>query len=867
MLIKSQVHTIFMLVGPTECGKSTFAKEVLIPQLKHHDKSRNFIANVQYLSSDELRQDVLGYDYDKYDQVMMESSAQAFDLLFAKLKAVTSFPVNAEYVVVDTTGLSDEFRNQVLEVAKTNNYHVDVVLFDYKSLKEYYSSERSKKIISQHVNRIRRDVLPNLKRSAFTRVHKVKEKNFFDFTTNQANSDYVVEIENLGSYKDSILPSKYKYLIVGDIHECLDSFVDLLQTNGFSVENGKITSAPKNIDGRIILIGDWIDKSKGNYTKDIISFIHRNIEWFYLVKGNHENFVAKYLNGQIEDSQVNPSLIKDYFDSIEVLEKDEKLKDIFLSLVDISRECYRYIGHNQSSFYVTHAPTRNKFLGKMDANSLRNQRRFATVHGEDLEKQLAFLEEEAVGNHPYHIFGHVATKEVFRIKNKIGIDTGIVYGNKLTSVVIDSNRPFFKTIMAKEPMNDSSLPVIFKREHSFVKVDELDDFDRKRLNYVLRNKINFISGTMSPSDKDVETNDLESLKQGLEYFKQNGVEEVILQPKYMGSRCNIYLSQNLEECFASSRNGFKIEHIDLTEVFCSLQSKFGSYMKNNQLKTLVLDGELLPWMALGKGLIEKQFDVVEKALDSEITFLKQFGFEKSFEELVGRFNETDYKHDQVKSSKKDLSDKYGHATYNTFKCLMETLPTYVSLLEHEKAFDVFKEQLAIYGQEAEMEFKPFAILKMMKENGSEIVFNGKTSEMFKLISSDEFITLNLHDENVYETALAYFNELTTERKMEGVVIKPEILKEQVAPYMKVRNPKYLTIVYGYDYRFPHKYTKLMKQKSIRNKLKTSINEFKLGNQMLEVKIEDIQPTNNHYKQVVANMLFEANKEKAIDPRL
>lgn len=33
MKITTQVHTIFLLIGPTESGKTTFTKEVLLPQL------------------------------------------------------------------------------------------------------------------------------------------------------------------------------------------------------------------------------------------------------------------------------------------------------------------------------------------------------------------------------------------------------------------------------------------------------------------------------------------------------------------------------------------------------------------------------------------------------------------------------------------------------------------------------------------------------------------------------------------------------------------------------------------------------------------------------------------------------------------
>ena len=148
MNIKTQLHTIFLLVGPTECGKSTFAKNILIPQLEYSLPEKNFYANVQYLSSDAIRQEILGYNYDKYDEIMMESSGQAFRLLEEKLKMVTSYPVNAEFIVVDTTGLSLEFRNNVIETAKKNHYNIEVIVFDYKNRDEYYKSERSKKVIT-----------------------------------------------------------------------------------------------------------------------------------------------------------------------------------------------------------------------------------------------------------------------------------------------------------------------------------------------------------------------------------------------------------------------------------------------------------------------------------------------------------------------------------------------------------------------------------------------------------------------------------------------------------------------------------------------------------------------------------------------
>ncbi|MOA43840.1 hypothetical protein D3C78_1660390 [compost metagenome] len=103
--------------------------------------------------------------------------------------------------------------------------------------------------------------------------------------------------------------------------------------------------------------------------------------------------------------------------------------------------------------------------------------------------------------------------------------------------------------------------------------------------------------------------------------------------------------------------------------------------------------------------------------------------------------------------------------------------------------------------------------------------------------------------------------------MEGVVIKPEVSVPYAVPYMKVRNTEYLSIIYGYDYRFPHKYKKLLKQKNINMKLRTSLNESRMGKELLSIPFAEIAPDNASYKEVAANLLFEVAREKEIDPRL
>ncbi|WP_337101062.1 metallophosphoesterase [Paenibacillus sp. YIM B09110] len=861
MEITTKVHTIFMLIGSTECGKTTFAKHVLIPQLGFEDAARGVKANVQYLSSDGIRQELLGYEYDKYDQVMLEASAQAFQLLYERLRMVTSFPVNADFVVVDTTGLAEDFREKVREIAKANHYNLEVILFDYKKREDYYASERSKKLITAHINRLRKEVLGSLAREQYGKIHKVRANDFLSPVDGGVNPEYKVNITNKDELISCSLPQDGKYIVVGDVHECVDELKELLVSFGFELDGNRLIHTDKTRNTKVLLAGDWIDK--GGRTGEIIEFLYDNQDNFLFVMGNHENFVSKYMKGDIKG--VEQELLDHFFDSTKTLSKDKPLLAKFDHLVSLSKSFYRLIGTRTPSFYVTHAPCENKYIGKLDSDSERHQRNFRIDRDKPLEEQLPFLKRDAVGNHPYHLFGHIAAQQSFRIKNKIHIDTGVVQGNALTGVIL-AHKLFFKTQKAGAVISDEPLPLLFKEERK-VSLQELSDEDSRRLQYISNNKINFVSGTMSPADKDEAAGELESLARGLDYFANRGIHKVVLQPKYMGSRCNVYLHRELEQCFAVSRNGYKINAVDMAPVYEVLLGKLGSYMEKNEIELLLLDGELLPWLVLGDGLIQRQFKPIGKALETELAHLAGSGFDEALGKLLQAYEESGFEKDQHHLAKNVLSEKYGANIYQSYKHVADLRGKHVPLHEHIDAYETYKKQLELYAEAGELSYKPFALLKVVYQNGEELLPDWPTSEMYRFLSDDEFVVLDLSEAGSYEAAERYFSKLTVEQHMEGVVIKPEEREERTLPYMKVRNKEYLSIIYGYDYRFPHKYGKLMKQKNIQLKARTSLNEHRLGNRMLAIPFADINTANESYRAAAAELLFETAKEKEIDPRL
>src|SRR5690606_19008471 len=116
-------------------------------------------------------------------------------------------------------------------------------------------------------------------------------------------------------------------------------------------------------------------------------------------------------------------------------------------------------------------------------------------------------------------------------------------------------------------------------ERKAVNISDLEVNDIKRLKFLAINKVNFISGTMCPGDKEETV--LESLNSALNYYKNTVISKVILQKKYMGSSAQIYLNSDIEKSYSVSRNGFLIDRrVDMKSIYEKLLNKFRGYMKD-----------------------------------------------------------------------------------------------------------------------------------------------------------------------------------------------------------------------------------------------------------------------------------------------
>lgn len=856
-------YSILMLIGPSGAGKSHFYQNVLTPQLNELRKQVKEPLRVVYLSSDEIRRQILGFDAHKMSSEMMASSSDAFKILADRLVASTSYPNNAHLVVIDSTGLSEDFRKQVGEIAYNSQYSIEAVVFDYKDMDEYMPSDRTeteysyqqKRVTMEHVKRLRTEVLRTLGKKNYFQVHKIKSK------ADMASFKLEMDLDQINKH----YRPKGNYTVIGDIHGCLDELLSLLAKLKVEIIEGKIVSVPESV-GQLVLIGDLVDK--GFHSGKVVEFVHANLEQFLIIQGNHEHWVVAEFK---KSSGLDEDFKKEYFNSFYELNEVQKKQ-----LTELYATAYNFI--KTPHMVLTHAPVGKKHLGKFDSVSQKLQRKTPFMKSKkDFEKaedyikyaedQFSYLQTEKHRAHPYHIFGHTTFPRAMKWDNKIAIDSGCVYGGFLTAVTVsDNGRITFTSVKTPLQVPYSKDGIIAPFTQKEIKIQELTQFDQDRIKTLAKNKIQFVSGTIAPADKDVTKNELESLELALKYYMDKGEKEVVLESKHMGSRCNLYLSQKLEECRSVSRNGFLIK-LDMTPVLMSMQAKFKNLMEQEEIKTLILDGELMPWSALGKGLIEEQYQVVGVGVKSELEALKEAGFMDAFTALQNHEKKNEFDSEVHTTSKTKMISKYGYQMYHS----LSSLPKLdFNLVADEDHIDSYIKQVELYGKEQEITFLPFMWLKKIYMDGTEevgISTEIKTKDNYQEVSDKPCLVLDLTAKDYLAQAQKFFNEQVKNGE-EGIVIKPEFtFKEGITPFIKVRNKEYLRIIYGYNYQDPKIYSGLVASKKVGKKMRIAQNEYKIAKQMLEIPESEISAENPTYNSLIAQMIAEEQEEQKVDYRL
>jgi hypothetical protein len=387
---------------------------------------------------------------------------------------------------------------------------------------------------------------------------------------------------------------------------------------------------------------------------------------------------------------------------------------------------------------------------------------------------------------------------------------------------------------------------------------------KNRINWFCQNKINAFSPTISPAPKSWDKNEIESPYEGLKFFFTKGITEFVIQKKYMGSYCDIYLSKNIEQSYFVSRNGHKISHIDQEKAIKACQNIYDRLDWKN-LQMVIIQAELMPWSILGKGLINNEFKAYHHAHKMHHDYINHSGLYEKIDHIKNSEPYRKYIDDKKMMTEKALKKEYASHIIRQYNSI--EMFKLLDLDGYKEGINIFGEQIEHFGHDSEMYFKPFNILKKVFDDGSEYIVNDNTS--YKEINDDAFLEISITTqedlEQKAELVTHWFHHLTSDKE-EGIVIKPKIcFISGLPPALKVRNNRYLVMLYGVDFLSNFQY--YMQKRNIAKKIHCSVNDWAINHELLKVKYKDIDHENYHFKNLVYDRIVGEEIESAIDSRL
>jgi hypothetical protein len=198
-------------------------------------------------------------------------------------------------------------------------------------------------------------------------------------------------------------------IVVGDIHGCYSELQDLL---------GQIKVEPED---KLVSVGDLV--AKGPQNRRVLEFFQSRANT-HVVLGNHERVLLKYYRGEAA------ALEPDHFSAIADLGDDFERHMEWISCLP------HYI--DLSSHVVVHAGIRAG--RKLEEQTVEDLTELRALDGPTPGSRAGTPWFERYQDDKGMIFGHWVFAAPFVRGNVIGIDTGCVYGGRLTAVVLPELR-------------------------------------------------------------------------------------------------------------------------------------------------------------------------------------------------------------------------------------------------------------------------------------------------------------------------------------------------------------------------------------------------------------------------------------------
>lgn len=841
--------SLVVLIGATGAGKSTFASKWFLPS--------------EIISSDQCRAMVSD---DPNDQSV---TGDAFELV----KAIAEKRLkHRRLTVIDATNVRASERRAWVEIARRWHALPVAVVLDpgldvcIERNKERPDRKFGAAVPQRMVHEIHRG-FRGLAKEGFRQVWRLSSVDDINGTLIERKPLWTDKREDDGPFD-----------IIGDVHGCAEELETLLTNLGYRVEwtaGEPLLSSPHG--RKLVFAGDLVDR--GPRTPDTLRIAMAAVAAgiAYAVAGNHDQKLARWLAGR------NVKIAHGLQESIDQLQVEpEAFRAKVRMFLDDLRSHFWLDG---GKLAVAHAGLKEEMIGR-GSPAVRSFAMFGDTTGETDEFGLPVRNNwsAAYRGATAIAYGHTPMVEAEWVNNTICIDTGCVFGGKLTALRWPEKELVSvpaKTVWATParpltmPMNDAPSQVeadalldysdvsgrrwietsmmgriVVAEENAVAALEAMSRFA------IAPQWLVYLPPTMSPVETSKCEGFLERPEEAFAFFQGRGQRELVLEEKHMGSRAIIALCRDdavarrrfgttgLEAGAIWTRTGrsFFADAATTGALLDRLRKAADSAGLWETLATdwLLLDAEIMPWSAKASSLIAAQYEPVAVSGKAGLTSALA-----AAEKAARRGVPTETLCDRLASRAEKV------ASY-AIAWVPYVWP--VSTLD-----DIRIAPFHLLASEGAVHFDRDHLWHM--EIARSLVETGVPS-----IVPTAMLTVSLDDESKLAEATNWWEQLVAEGS-EGMVVKPRAFvprgsKGLIQPALKVRGPEYLRIIYGPEYDLPENLSRL-RERSLGAKRSAALREFALGHEAL-TRFVGHAPLRRTHECVFAILALESDP---IDPRL
>lgn len=234
--------------------------------------------------------------------------------------------------------------------------------------------------------------------------------------------------------------------VIGDVHGCMDELHDLFSKLEYQYNN-EVFIHP---DGRIpVFVGDLTDRGPNSIAviRLVYQMVTENLAKY--VPGNHCNKLYRFFLGRnVQQTHGLETTVAEF----QALDKKEQQR-IRYKFTKLYENAPLYLEIPEVNAVVCHAGIKEEFIGRTD-KKVKTFVLYGDITGGFDEKGMPIRRDWAkhYKGKKWIIYGHTPVLEPRIVNHTANIDTGCVFGNKLTAYRLPEHKTV--SVPSKQPLNE-----------------------------------------------------------------------------------------------------------------------------------------------------------------------------------------------------------------------------------------------------------------------------------------------------------------------------------------------------------------------------------------------------------------------------